>query len=52
MDRPGLPFLGTAECAQGPASAALANALADATGRRVRDLPMDAAAVKMALGNV
>jgi nicotinate dehydrogenase subunit B len=49
MDRPGLPFLGTAECAQGPASAALANALADATGLRLRDMPLDPAAVKAGL---
>jgi nicotinate dehydrogenase subunit B len=49
MDRPGLPFLGTAECAQGPASAALANALADATGIRLRDMPLDPAAVKAGL---
>ena len=50
LDRPGLPFLGTAECAQGPASAALANALADATGLRLRDMPLDARAVKAGLG--
>jgi len=39
IDRPGQPFLGTGEAAQGPAAAALANAFADATGRRIRDLP-------------
>ena len=32
IDRPGLPFLGAGECGQGPAAAAVANALADATG--------------------
>jgi CO/xanthine dehydrogenase Mo-binding subunit len=37
--RPGEPFLGTGEAAQGPAAAAVANAIAHATGRRVRDLP-------------
>jgi len=40
IDRPGQPFLGTGEASQGPAAAALANALADATGMRVRELPM------------
>jgi len=40
IDRPGQPFLGTGEAAQGPAAAALANALADATGVRMRDLPL------------
>jgi CO/xanthine dehydrogenase Mo-binding subunit len=40
IDRPGQPFLGTGEASQGPAAAALANALADATGLRVRDLPL------------
>jgi CO/xanthine dehydrogenase Mo-binding subunit len=41
IDRPGAPFLGTGEAAQGPTAAALANAVADATGVRVRDLPLD-----------
>ena len=41
LDRRGKPFLGTGEAAQGPAAAAIANAIADATGRRVRDLPLD-----------
>lgn len=39
LNRPGQPFLGTGEAAQGPAAAALANAVADAVGVRVRDLP-------------
>jgi nicotinate dehydrogenase subunit B len=52
LDRPGLPFLGTAEAAQGPASAALANAFADATGHRLRAMPFDAQAVKAVLGVV
>jgi CO/xanthine dehydrogenase Mo-binding subunit len=50
LDRPGSPFLGCGEAAQGPASAALANAIADATGRRFRDLPLSAAHVKAAIG--
>lgn len=40
VDRPGAPFLGTGEAAQGPAAAALANAVADAIGERIRDLPL------------
>jgi len=39
VDRPGQPFLGTGEVAQGPTAACIANALADATGMRVRELP-------------
>ena len=40
IDRPGQPFLGSGECSQGPAAAALGNAVANATGRRLRDLPL------------
>ncbi|WP_312439978.1 molybdopterin cofactor-binding domain-containing protein [Janthinobacterium sp.] len=40
IDQPGLPFLGVAEAAQGPMAAALANALAQATGVRRHDLPL------------
>jgi CO/xanthine dehydrogenase Mo-binding subunit len=50
VDRPGQPFLGCGEASQGPASAALANAVADATGRRLRNLPLTAARVKEAMG--
>jgi CO/xanthine dehydrogenase Mo-binding subunit len=50
IDRPGTPFLGCGEAGQGPASAALANAVANATGKRVRDLPLNAARVKAAIG--
>jgi len=39
IDRPGQPFLGTGEAAQGPTAAAIANAIADATGVRARQLP-------------
>ena len=46
IDRPGQPFLGCGEASQGPASAALANAIADATGKRVRDLPITPARIK------
>ena len=40
IDRPGLPFLGSGECGQGPAAAAIANAVAHATGKRLRDIPL------------
>jgi CO/xanthine dehydrogenase Mo-binding subunit len=50
IDRPGQPFLGTGEAAQGPTAAALANAIADATGVRLRELPFTPERVKAALG--
>ena len=50
LDRPGQPFLGTGEAAQGPTAAALANALANLTGARIRDLPLDRRRVKTAIG--
>ncbi|CCA90733.1 molybdopterin cofactor-binding domain-containing protein [Novosphingobium sp. PP1Y] len=50
IDRAGLPFLGAGETSQGPASAALANAVADATGARLRDMPLTPEAVKAAIG--
>ena len=40
VDRPGTPFLGSGEAAQGPMAAAIANAIAHASGRRLRDLPL------------
>jgi nicotinate dehydrogenase subunit B len=40
ITRPGAPFLGTGEAAQGPAAGALANAIADATGMRLREIPL------------
>ena len=36
---------------KGPATAALANAVADATGKRLRDLPLTSERVKAAMGN-
>jgi nicotinate dehydrogenase subunit B len=50
VDRPGQPFLGTGEAGQGPTAAAVANAIADATGARLRDLPFRAPVVKAAIG--
>ena len=46
IDRPGMPFLGAGETSQGPAGAALANAITDATGIRLRATPMTAAAIR------
>lgn len=46
VDRPGQPFLGTAEAGQGPTAAALANAVADALGIRVRDMPLSPGRIK------
>jgi nicotinate dehydrogenase subunit B len=40
IDRPDEPPLGAGEAAQGPTAAAVANAAAQATGDRVRDLPL------------
>jgi nicotinate dehydrogenase subunit B len=49
IDQPGQPFLGTGEAAQGPTAAAIANAVADATGARLRDLPLTPGRVKAQL---
>ncbi|HUC50890.1 MAG TPA: molybdopterin cofactor-binding domain-containing protein [Xanthobacteraceae bacterium] len=50
INRPGLPFLGSGEAGQGPAAAAVANAIANATGIRFRDLPITAERIKAAIG--
>jgi len=50
MARPGQPFLGTGEAAQGPTGAAFANAIARATSKRIRDMPVSADAIKLASG--
>ena len=49
IDRPGQPYLGTGEGGQGPTAAAIANAVADATGQRIRELPFTRERVKTAL---
>ena len=41
VDRPGEPFLGAGEASCGPAGAAIANAVFDATGVRARRLPLN-----------
>jgi CO/xanthine dehydrogenase Mo-binding subunit len=40
IDRPDQPSLGSGECSMGPTAAALGNALFDAIGVRVRNLPL------------
>jgi nicotinate dehydrogenase subunit B len=50
VDRPSEPFLGTGEAAQGPTAAALANAVADATGARIRQLPLNRTRIRTATG--
>jgi len=49
IDRPGRPFLGAGEAAQGPAAAALANAVAHALGLRLRDMPLSPERIRAAL---
>ncbi len=50
LDRPHEKSLGAGEASQGPAAAAIANAFANATGRRLRSLPLSAQRVMAALG--
>ncbi len=49
LNRPNDRPLGAGEASQGPTVAAIANAFAAATGRRLRELPFDPARVKAAL---
>ena len=49
LDRPDLPSVGSGEAAQGPTAAAIANAVQDALGVRVRDLPLTHRAVVAAI---
>ena len=50
LDRPGQPYLGTGEGGQGPTAAAIGNAVAHATGQRIRELPLTRERVKTAMG--
>jgi CO/xanthine dehydrogenase Mo-binding subunit len=50
LDRPNERSLGAGEASQGPAAAAIANAFAAATGKRIRELPLSPERVKAALG--
>jgi CO/xanthine dehydrogenase Mo-binding subunit len=52
LDQPSLPSLGAGEAAQGPTAAAIANALRDALGIPVRDLPLTPERVISALGKM
>ncbi|HEX2139034.1 MAG TPA: molybdopterin cofactor-binding domain-containing protein [Woeseiaceae bacterium] len=49
IDRPGAPYLGTGEAAQGPAAAAIANAVANASGKRIRHIPLTPDRIKAAM---
>jgi nicotinate dehydrogenase subunit B len=50
IDRPGQPFLGTGEAAQGPTAGAVGNAIRHAIGKRLHDLPLTRQRVKAAMG--
>ena len=50
IDRPDEKPLGAGEASQGPMAAAIANAFAHATGRRLRDLPFSPERVQTPLG--
>lgn len=49
IDRPEEPWLGAGEASMGPTAAAVGNAVADALGVRVRDLPITADAIVAAM---
>ena len=49
VGRPGEPFLGTGEAAAGPTPAAIGNAIRNATGVRMRDLPLTPDRVRRAI---
>jgi CO/xanthine dehydrogenase Mo-binding subunit len=49
IDRPDQRSLGAGEASQGPTVAAIANAFANATGKRIRELPLTPERVKAAL---
>jgi nicotinate dehydrogenase subunit B len=49
VSRPDCPAVGVGEAAQGPTAAAIANAVFDALGVRVRDLPLTAERIRAAI---
>jgi nicotinate dehydrogenase subunit B len=49
INRPGMPFLGAGEAAQGPTPAAIAIAISNAFGIRLRKIPFTPERVKSAL---
>jgi CO/xanthine dehydrogenase Mo-binding subunit len=48
INRSGEPFLGAGETGQGPTAGAVANAVADAVGKRLRDLPLSRERIRRA----
>tara|TARA_Y100001954_G_scaffold213483_1_gene242168 strand:+ start:8501 stop:10660 length:2160 start_codon:yes stop_codon:yes gene_type:complete len=48
IERPGMPFLGAGEAVAGPTGAAIANAIYDATGLRLRRMPFTPEAIRAA----
>ena len=48
IERPGVPFLGAGEAVSGPAGAAIANAVYNATGLRLRRMPLTPDAIRAA----
>jgi nicotinate dehydrogenase subunit B len=52
LNRPGLPYLGIGEGAQGPIPAAIANAVFDTVGIRLRKIPFTPERVKAALEKI
>jgi nicotinate dehydrogenase subunit B len=49
LNQPAQPFLGVGEGSQGPTAAAIGNAIANATGKRSRDLPFTPERIKKLL---
>jgi CO/xanthine dehydrogenase Mo-binding subunit len=52
IDRPGEPYLGSGEAAQPPTPAAIANAVFDAVGARLRDIPFTPERLRTALAAI
>ncbi|MCW4115069.1 molybdopterin-dependent oxidoreductase [Aurantimonas sp. MSK8Z-1] len=50
IPRPGTKFLGAGECGQGPGGAAVGNAVFNAIGARLYDLPLSRERIKAAIG--
>jgi CO/xanthine dehydrogenase Mo-binding subunit len=51
LNRPGQPYLGIGEGVNGPVPAAIANAVSDAVGIRLRQIPFTPERVRAALGH-
>ncbi|MCY3863991.1 MAG: molybdopterin-dependent oxidoreductase, partial [Chloroflexi bacterium] len=52
LDRPEMPMLGAGEAAQNPTPGAIANAICDAVGLRLRDIPFTPARVRAGLNSI